>query len=430
MQGHASVRTKVSVAGIFVAATCGGGCGDADSPGAETDATSSTGASVSATSTGGSESQTGVGTVSTDAQTTGTDAMPPGWSSVAVGGIHACGTGTDGTLWCWGENDRGQLGVTTVSLGATPVRVGLRSDWERVWSSVFFSCARASDGLWCWGQNDVGQLGNGTMTESEMEPVKALVPEDFVSVALGQLFGCALLADGSVRCWGEGSAGQLGDGDTMASSEPVNVALQEQALALHAGAIHACVDVAGGIHCWGSGPEGQLGTGTMDPQPMPVEAFANVGADRIVLATFQRSCARTPGGQTYCAGRNDHAQLGNGVASMEPVVEPQAVPALDELQQFAGGISHSCGLAEDGSLLCWGGNAEGQVGNGSTAPALQPIEIGDGDWTFVPAGSFNTCAIDTEDRLWCWGANESGQTGAGKFDSPITTPTEVVEGML
>lgn len=149
------------------------------------------------------------------------------WASIDAGSGTLCGIQTDGSLWCWGNNSGGQLGNGTTTASAVPVQVGSDTTWHNVSTSVAsgasFSCGTKTNGTaWCWGNNADGQLGNGSGSNS-LVPVRVDTTSTWSSVAAGDRFACGAKNDGSQRCWGSGGSGELGNGQRNSSPLPVHV---------------------------------------------------------------------------------------------------------------------------------------------------------------------------------------------------------------
>ena len=156
------------------------------------------------------------------------------WASVSAGGSHSCGVQTNGSLWCWGNNSTGQLGRgDTTSPQLTPIQIGAVTTWASVSASTSNTCATRTDGsLWCWGANDVGQVGDGTTTQ-RTAPVRVGAANDWSSVQRR----CAVKADATVWCWGANDVGQIGDGTTTNRLSPVMLEMPNDWKAICAGLI-------------------------------------------------------------------------------------------------------------------------------------------------------------------------------------------------
>jgi alpha-tubulin suppressor-like RCC1 family protein len=328
------------------------------------------------------------------------------------------------------------------------------------------SCGIRGDGsISCWGLNDAGQLGGGTSGGYSSSPAPVAAPSDWTTsqlqalqIASGLLHTCAVMSDGNVWCWGDNSHGQLGDGTTVGSSNPVKVQgleapanLQLSLLKynfLTAGAYHSCVVVGSDRHvqCWGENDHGQLGNGTTVDSSSPVTVQVAAGplnGAASLRAGFKHGCVLVvPQGASQsamCWGLNDSGQLGVGTTSDSPQAMPVTFddPTF-EPEHLAPGYAHTCatGQSTDGRLFCWGSNQYGQFGNGtaSSEPYLQPAEVG--HWQGYPtgaihAGANDTCAIlpwnpiGQESGLYCAGQNTSGQLGKGWVTEYEATPQPV-----
>src|SRR5437867_4270855 len=194
--------------------------------------------------------------------------------------FHTCARLQDGTVRCWGLNDSGQLGDGTTTNASTPVAVPGVGGAAAVSGGGFHTCARFPDGtLECWGRNDSGQLGDPATTSfNSVTPVRVTGITSAIAVAAGGFHTCALLADGTVRCWGENDFGQLGNGTsdptpgtpTTVNSTPVTVSGITTAVAISAGGWHTCALLRGGtVQCWGENTYGQLGDGATIAPPAP-----------------------------------------------------------------------------------------------------------------------------------------------------------------
>lgn len=238
---------------------------------------------------------------------------------VSAGAAHACAIAEDGTAWCWGRNDAGQLGDGTSETRLAPVAVTGIAGATAIAAGFRSTCAVVgAGGVRCWGANGSGQLGDGT-TMSSPVPVAVLGVSDAVAVGVGRRHACALRASGGVACWGANESGQLGDGTTTGSPVAVGVAgvADASALAVALGGTHACVVRAGGaVTCWGSNLTGQLGDGTTDTRAMPVDAMIDgvvaIGAGGHADDGGGFSCAIDAAGAVSCWGESDLGRLGDG----------------------------------------------------------------------------------------------------------------------
>jgi alpha-tubulin suppressor-like RCC1 family protein len=247
---------------------------------------------------------------------------PPGGASFvrfALGGTHTCATTSVAELYCWGSNASGQLGIGSQDARRMlPALVGGRGfAWVSAGSA--HSCAVATPNpdstyVYCWGANDRGQVGDGTNTR-RAAPVAVAGAIAFSAVTAGRNHTCAVAtATGAAYCWGDNTFGQLGDGSTTAPNAPVPVAGGRAFIELSAGGEHTC-GVTGALeaYCWGANTYGQLGDGTTTQRTTPVLVTGGVGFARIALGG-EFSCAMGGNQQLYCWGRNADGELGSGVS--------------------------------------------------------------------------------------------------------------------
>ncbi|MBL8954612.1 MAG: DUF4215 domain-containing protein, partial [Myxococcaceae bacterium] len=358
-------------------------------------------------------------------------------TSVSLNGVgndngHGCLTTSSGLVFCWGFNTDGQVGDgTTVSPVFTPVQVPL-SNVVEVACSETTACALTDAGtVSCWGDNlesALGQPGRATATDS---PFPLTVPgvSGAVELKAGDDFICARLGTGEVMCWGDNDNRQLGRGGTGTTDSDTAALVPglSTATKLAPGGDHICVMTAGGgVSCWGDAASGQQGNdaGTVDvSSPTAVTSLSNI----VDLASgTNHTCALNAGGQVYCWGGGANGRLGNGGTANQTT--PQLVPSLTGVTHLAAGSTHNCVVNATGEVWCWGGGARGQIGNGAVADVTTPVRV-----TGLPAsptqldlGEETSCALYANGSRWCWGMTEDGQLGMGAA-APlrVTSPAPV-----
>jgi alpha-tubulin suppressor-like RCC1 family protein len=236
--------------------------------------------------------------------------------TVSAGWDHTCGVASDGTALCWGRNDSGQLGDGTTTDRSTRRNVKTLVRFKAVSAGSSYSCgvergAKVSGALYCWGNNESGQLGDGTTANSSI-PVRAVNAFVFSSVNAGVRHTCAILGTEGAFCWGNNEYGQLGNGTTSALGGG-RVPGGSTVVAVDVGAMLTCGVMPSETYCWGDTSYGQLGIGivtvTMKLIPSLVDSSETF---KTISAAHAHSCGITTGGGTFCWGHNYYGQLGDG----------------------------------------------------------------------------------------------------------------------
>ncbi|MCB1560718.1 MAG: hypothetical protein KDI75_06450 [Xanthomonadales bacterium] len=277
------------------------------------------------------------------------------------------------------------------------------------------ACALLAGGsVKCWGANDEGQLGDGGYQDAVGAVDVVGLRGPVQTIALGKHFSCALLVDGSVQCWGTNQLGQLGNDAAYASPFPVDVTdLQTGVQAISGGSTHACGLLDNGtLRCWGGNLENQLGAETPLPHGVTREVDGLGGPVEAVDLGDAHSCALLISGNVECWGSNAFGQL--GVVASGAIATPAEVTSLgNTVQSISIDGAHGCALMDSGGVKCWGDNRLGQRGNGTTINSHDAVNV-DGLSSGVESigtGYAHSCAIGTDGGLLCWGANGSGQLG-------------------
>jgi len=309
------------------------------------------------------------------------------WKSVSCGYYHVAGLKTDGSIWTFGRNSEGQLGVINTTTRNTPVTTFLGgNDWRSISAASFHTAAVKNDGtLWTWGRSSEGQLGvNTTVTQRNTPVTTQLGGNDWKSVSCGDLHTLAIKTDGTLWSWGLGSSGQIGVANIVQRNTPVTT-------------------LAG-------------------------------GTDWRYVASMRgnHSMAIKTDGSLWVWGLNDYGQLGidDNTNRITPVT---TILGGNDWRSVAGGLNHTIALKTDGTLWTWGRNSYGQLGINSVIHRSTPVTtlLGGNNWKSIFSGNFHCLATKTDGTLWNWGWNSDGQLGINESGSPATnryTPVTTLTG--
>ncbi len=408
-----------------------------------------------------SQGQAGVGAATTELLApTPVVGMNAGVTHVAVAELSACAV-KGGIVSCWGSDTYGQLadGAAGPGLRSPAVSGALSSDVTALTAGAEHLCAVQLDQLKCWGANATGptnarvgasQLGQRSFAPHPIPaptlPIINNAPDNIDQLVIGRAHACSLRG-GEVFCWGQNTYGQLGDGSNAAPNSMSMAPPRGRGgliaggaasfTAIGTGAFHTCaITAAGALLCWGNNARGSLGNGNLTTRSSPQAVMGMASDVTSVTGGFNHTCA-IQDGKLYCWGQTTNGKLGvtlpanhNGVLGT-----PQEVVNVGtSVQAVAAGSDHTCAIAANDTLYCWGLNDSGQLGQGNTTPLGLPAEV---KYMSAPllvsavsAGEKHTCAIQKgTDLLLCWGEGGAGQLGNGTLDDALT-PTLSINSQL
>ena len=359
---------------------------------------------------------------------------------ISNGDQQTCAIADDGSLYCWGWGFYGELGhgaytplhapsTTPVDLGAGRTAVAVAAGW-------YHTCAILDNGsVKCWGLDWRGQLGDGgtshtgtTKINSPSAPIDLGANRTAVAISAGEGHTCAILDNGDMKCWGGNDAGQLGHGqgaggaDIVAPpSTAINLGTGRTAVAVSANNRATCALLDNGsVKCWGEGKTtGHLPPNTNWAQP---STAVNLGTGRTAASVslgHHHACAILDTGDVKCWGRNTHGALGDGSTTATYTPNSTAIDLGSGRTAVAisSGDDFTCAILDNGEVKCWGHNDNGQLGDGSLtslyAPNSTAIDLGTGRTAVaISTGEGHTCAILDNGDAKCWGA-DGGRLGDG-----------------
>ncbi|MFT3696356.1 MAG: Ig-like domain-containing protein [Kofleriaceae bacterium] len=352
------------------------------------------------------------------------------WSSIHVSSGTACATTATGEGWCWGDNPYGETGDPTLLRDETPRK--LDGGWDAVVSGPSATCGRVLGRLACWGSNADGAL---TRSAPTTDAPKSYVSETWSSVEVGNGVGCGIKTDGSLWCWGQNGGGELGVGDTLARDAPVLVSSEVwSSVSVPAEAGAPCAIRADRtLWCWGgengSTPRQIAGTWAL---VSPGELTCAIATDATLWCWGGTQAPQQVAGQWidvtpydtrgYCAVAADHTAWCND----NDIFHPTTTQIAGSWRSIRNGYDATCGFTTAGTLMCWGENAYGQVGDGTLDYRPDPVVIA-GDWTSVSVGAYHTCAISSDGNTSCWGMDFWGEVGNGLTEWRSPSPTVIGE---
>lgn len=371
------------------------------------------------------------------------------WRVVSVGGNHTCAIKTSGNAYCWGSNQYGQLGITqfdsTCGTGnakfrcaTTPHQVQPGVQFASISAGGRHTCAiTTAREAYCWGANDRNQLGQPSFGGATLSRVPGVLP--WAQISAGSTHTCAVRTDGALFCWGSNDRGELGDADLASGIFPRRVVVPSPVASVSAGDERTCArTTTGTVYCWGAvWTNRENGLEFTRAQTSPQLVPGAPAMSSLSVGTFT-TCGADASGFAYCWEANPRGEMGTG--TQEGSTTPQRVDTDLEFVQVSAGIVQTCGVVVDGSGYCWGDDSFGQIGVSPSllvercdsqqfACATRPVRVaGRQQFTEISTGfGSHTCGVTTKGNLYCWGLGSSGQRGDGLALFATSVPTLVAE---
>jgi alpha-tubulin suppressor-like RCC1 family protein len=339
------------------------------------------------------------------------------FSKLAAGSLanHAVGIKSDSTLWTWGRNNAGQLGLADSVERNVPTQVGSLT-WNTAAVGAEFTVAIRSNGtLWAWGKNADGQLGLGD-TVDRSAPVQVGVATTWAQVAAGANFVIAVQTNGTLWAWGGNASSQLGLGDTTSRNVPTQVGVatnwytNASAYTLAAGTAHAIArNSSGQLFTWGLNTSGQLGHGDTSSRTTPTQVGTLTLWSNMTCGPNSSFALQGTTGSLWAWGNNNSSVLGDGTTTSRS--SPVQIGTATTWNFITAGGGHTLARRSDGSLWAWGGNsAFAAQALGDSGVRSAPLRVGtENTWAAVAAGNLHTAATQTNGTLWTAGSGQFGQ---------------------
>jgi alpha-tubulin suppressor-like RCC1 family protein len=380
--------------------------------------------------------------------------IPGNWLDITAGKYHSLGVKKNGTIWSWGRNSSGQLGQADLINRKTPTQIGIDSDWFSIIAgsehTIGLKTNPAGGTLWAWGRNDYGQLGIGYTSSYVFTPAQINADSDWLpqgvsgtnlSILAARQHTIACKTGGTLWSWGYNPYGQLGFSDTINRSSPTQIDSASDWTAVTTGDSHTLARKTDStIWACGLNNSGQLGLGYTNSKE---NIMIQVGIDSDwsgLSAGYAHSLgiktsAEGGNGTLWAWGNNYEGQLGLGNSgSGTNKSTPKQIGTNSDWLAIAAEEYHSIALKTNLTIFAWGANSYGQLGLGDTYNRLTPSLMGtDSNWSVITAGGHTqsgsygySFGIKNNNTLWAWGYNNYGQLGLGDIINR-KTPTLIDE---
>lgn len=348
------------------------------------------------------------------------------WVNVSLGTGHTMVEKADGTVWTWGRGDYGQTGNGTISNQTSPLLISTsKNTWLTTSLGQNHTLGLKTDGsLWAWGHNSSGQLGIANWVDKS-QPLKVDSSNDWVNVAAGGNHSLAIKANGTLWVWGQNSYGELGVGNSVASNIPIQVGTDDKWASIACGDYNnMAIKADGTLWAWGYNSSGQLGDSSVINKTLPIQ----IGSDSnwvSVSVGVSHTIGLKANGTIFVWGNNSFNQLGNG-SSNNNLIPTQIASNLNWISISAGDY-YNLALKADGTLWGWGFNSNGQLGLSDSTNRNIPTLIGtDNKWILISSGGYHNLALKANGAVYTWGFNGNGELGLGNnFNKYVPTKVSI-----
>ena len=345
-----------------------------------------------------------------------------------AGNQFACGLTSAGRVYCWGDNQVGQLGIArTGEYRSVPTRVVFSRPIQSISVGVDYACALQDGRALCWGTNEHGELADSTHVGDRATPRPIKGDLRFRSLTAGYGVTCGITTAGDAYCWGIAESGQLGAGvrsDSVQGAHRVSGNLRFRMLSAGAESMVCGVTMSNVAYCWGN-----LVRDTAGPvSDVPVRVPGNLSFSDVSVGSAY-ACGLTTDSLAYCWGYDDKGNLGDGRSPSERFASlPTPVAGSRRFKSLSAAFRTACALEASGHAYCWGMNNDGQVGDGTTSDRSAPTPVGKAYlFRTVRAGATTSCGITVAAQTVCWGRGDSGELGNGETPQRSLRPVRVID---
>ena len=337
-----------------------------------------------------------------------------------------------GALYVWGSNSQGDLGQNNTIFRSSPVQVGADTNWNVIVSGRQ-SCKfgiKTNGTLWAWGNNEDGQLGlNSPVSLDRSSPVQVGALTNWSKISCGDVFSVAIKTDGTLWSWGSNGQGRLGQNIAfnVFRSSPVQIGAETNWYGVACGKETAyAIKTDGTLWAWGNSVHGGLGNDTnTGNRSSPVQIGALTNWANVFSCGDYFGLAIKTDGTLWTWGYNGFGNLGQG--NLVYRSSPTQVGALTNWSKAGINESHVLVIKTDGTLWAWGKNNTGQLGTNDAVYRSSPVQVGSlSNWSRIGCGRDQAFAIKTDGTLWSWGSNGAGILGQNvDFTTAKSSPTQV-----
>ena len=312
------------------------------------------------------------------------------WSEINTFDYQSGSIKTDGTLWTWGNNSFGNLGLNDMINRSSPVQVGTGTNWSKISIDNAMFAIKTNGTLWSWGDNNYGQLGLGDqINKSSPTQVGSATNWNIIKERYGDAI--AQKTDGTLWTWGSNLRGNLGLNQTTARSSPTQIGSSTDWNLVDIGyRSSGATKTNGTLWTWGVNTNGSLGLGNAIDRSSPVQVGTSTNWNLVSVGVYSPAATKTDG-TLWQWGRNNAGQLGfNDIVNRS---SPVQVGTGTDWNKISSGLYFTLATKNNNTLWAWGSNSGGELGLNDRTPRSSPVQLDSSKWISINAGYQNTMAI-------------------------------------